>query len=117
MFKNFKLGRNHVIALIFALLILITGISMVRIAYNESLIESYEAAARILPERTKIGRFQAAWQKYTGNTPKNVSFIEAQRAEMAVNSTYSFMFGADIILLVAAGVVILKPMILKKSKK
>lgn len=117
MFKNFKLERNHIIAGIFALMILITGISMIRIAHNESLVESYEAAARILPERTKIGMFQAAWQQYTGNTPKNVSFIEAQRAKSAVNSTYSFMFGADAVLLIAAGVVILQPIILKKFKK
>ena len=116
MFKNLKLTRNHIIAGIFAIMILITGASMFRIAYNESLIEAYEAAARILPERTKVSMFQAAWQKYTGNTPKNVSFIEAQRAKSAVNSTYSFMFGADAVLLIAAGIVIVQPMLKKKKK-
>ena len=117
MFKKFKLERNHIIAGIFALMILITGASMVRISYNESLIESYEASARIVPERTKIGMFQAAWQQYTGNTPKNVSFIESQRAKSAVSSAYSFMFGADIVLGIAAAVLILQPKISRKSKK
>ena len=63
MFKKLKLTHNNIIAGIFALIILVTGISMVIINYNEMLVESYEASARILPERTKIGMFQAAWQK------------------------------------------------------
>lgn len=116
MFKKFKFGRNHVIAGIFALIIFITGVSMIIINYNESLIESYEASERILPERTKIGMFQAAWQQYTGNTPKKVTQAEAVRAESTVKSIYNFMFGADAILIIAAGVVILQPIILKRIK-
>lgn len=118
MFGKIKLGRNHVIGGIFALMILITGISMIRIGYNQNIVDSYESATMSVPERTKVGMLDSFWQKYTGGTRGQAATqVEAQRAESAVNSTYGFMIGADVILLIAAGVLILQPIIAQRFKK
>ena len=118
MFKNFKFERKHIIAGIFALIVIITSLSLIRISYNEGIINSYEALSHPLPERTKIGMFEAAWQKYTGNIPnKFVTHGDAVKAEKAIANAYSFMIGADIILLIAAAGVFVQPMISKKLGK
>ena len=66
MFQNFKLKRNHIIIGICALILIITGASLLRINYNQSIIDSYEALSHPLPERTKLAVFESVWHKYTG---------------------------------------------------
>lgn len=117
MFKNFKLGRTHIIAGIFALIVLVTGVSLFRISYNEDIIESYEALSQPLPERTKIGMLDAFWQKYTGGTrDKFVTQGEAVKAEAAIDSAYKIMIGADVVLAIAGIIFILQPIISKRFK-
>ncbi len=117
MFKNFKLQRNHIIIGICALIVIITGASLIRIHYNENIISTYEALSHPLPERTKIGMFEAAWQKYTGNTRNRfITHGDAVKAELTIKSAYNFMIGADIVLIIAGAVVVLQPIISKKFK-
>ena len=118
MFKNLKLGRNHIIAGIFLLIVIVTGVSMLRINYNEGIIDSYEALSKPLYERSKIGMLDSFWQKYTGGTRNTaVTQVDAQRAQQTIDSAYSFMIGADVILLIAGAVLILKPIIAGRNKK
>lgn len=109
-----KIGRNHIIAGIFALMIFITGALMIRIAYNESIVESYESATKVLPEKTKIGMMDRFWQEYTGGTRQNVSHSEATAAKSAVDSSYNFMFGVDIVLGIAVAILLIQPVIAKR---
>ena len=101
----------------FSLMILITGISMLRIGYNQNIVYSYESSTKILPERTKIGMMDRFWQEYTGGTRRNVSQIEAQRAERAIVSVYGFMISANVILIFAVGISFLKPVMVERLKK
>lgn len=117
MFKNFKLERNHIIIGICALIVIITGASMLRISYNEDIISSYEALSNPLPERTKIGVLDAFWQKYTGGTrQKFVTQGDVIKAEKTIDSAYSFMIGADVVLLITVAVLIIQPAVSKKLK-
>lgn len=91
---------------------------MLRISYNEGIVDAYDASTKVLPERTKIGVMDRFWQKYTGGTRNtNVTQVEAQRAERAIDSAYGFMVGADVILILAAGILILQPIISKRFSK
>lgn len=118
MFKNFKLKRNHIFIILCALIIIITATSMFRISYNKDIISSYEALSNPLPERTKIGILDAFWQKYTGGTRnKFVTYGDAIQAEKTIEKAYSFMIGADVVLLIAAAVLVIQPAISKKIKK
>lgn len=118
MFKNFKLSRNHIIAGIFLLIFIVTGASMIRITYNERIIDTYNALSKPLYERSRVAMFEAVWQKYTGATrDKNITQADAQLAQQTINSAYSFMIGADVILAIAAGVLIIKPMIDERKNK
>ena len=118
MLKNFKLSRNHIVAGIFLLIVIITGVSMIRITYNERIIDTYNALSKPLYERSKVAMFEAVWQKYTGNTrDKSITQADAQRAEQTISSAYSFMIGADVILLIAAGVLFFQPLIAERKNK
>ena len=118
MFKNFKLGRNNIIAVIFLLIVIVTGVSMLRISYNERIVDTYNALSKPLYERSRVAMFEAVWQKYTGNIrDKNITQADAQLAQQTISSAYSFMIGADVILLIAAGVLILQPIIAERKKK
>lgn len=117
MFKNLKLGRNHIIAGIVFLIVIVTGASMFRISYNQDIIDSYNALSNPLPERTKIGVLDRFWQKYTGGTRKIVTHGDAMRAETTIRNAYNFMIGADVVLGIAAGVLILQPIISGRLKK
>ena len=62
--------------------------------------------------------FDAYWQKYVGSTRiKNVTQTDALQAQRAIDSAYGFMIGADIVLMIAAGVILLQPIIAEKFKK
>lgn len=98
-------------------MIFITGISMLRIGYNQNIVDSYKSSTKILPERTKIGMMDRFWQEYTDGTRRNASQIEAQRAERAIVSAYGFMIGANVILIVAAGSLFLKPVMVERLKR
>ena len=118
MFKNFKLGRNNIIAVIFLLIVIVTGVSMLRISYNERIVDTYNALSKPLYKRSRVAMFEAVWQKYTGNIrDKNITQADAQLAQQTISSAYSFMIGADVILLIAAGVLILQPIIAERKKK
>jgi hypothetical protein len=95
-------------------MILITGASMIRIAYNQNIVESYESSERILPEKTKIGMMDRFWQEYTGGTRKKVSQAEATAAQSTVDSSYGFMMGVDAVLGIALAIVILQPIVAKR---
>ena len=115
MFKNFSLTRNNIIIGILILIVIITGASMLRINYNEGIVDSYDAISQPLPERSKIGVLDAFWQKYTGGTRyKFVTEGDARRAKQTIESAYNFMIGADVVLLIAAGVVFLQPIVSKR---
>jgi hypothetical protein len=109
-----KIDRNQVIAGIFALMIFISGVLMIRIAYNQSIVESYESATKVLPEKTKIGMMDRFWQEYTGGTRQSVSQSEASAAKSAVDSSYGFMFGVDVVLAIAAAILLIQPFIVKR---
>ncbi len=117
MFQNFKLKRNHIIIGICTLIVIITGASMIRINYNENIINSYAALVNPLPERTRIGMFAAVWHQIAGNTRSRfVTEGDAKRAEVTIKRAYNFMIGADVILLIAVGVLVLQPIVSKKFK-
>lgn len=112
--NKIKIGREQVIGGIVVLMIFVTSVSFIRIAYNQNIVEAYELAAKILPEKTKIGMLDRFWQENMVRTRKNVSRSEAFAAKSAIDSSYSFMIGVDVILGIAAAVLALQPTIAKK---
>lgn len=112
--NKIKVGREQVIGGIVILMIFVTSVSFIRIAYNQNIVESYESAAKILPEKTKIGMLDRFWQENMVRTRKNVSRSEAFAAKSAVDSSYDFMIGVDVILGIAAAVVAVQPIVAKK---
>ena len=118
MFQKFKFGRNQIIAGVIGLLVAVTCVSMIRVTYNQNIVDTYERNTKKLPERTKIGILNAFWQQYLGNTDKkNITLGDAQKAKMVINSTYNFMFGVDGFLGIAAVILIVQPMIANRLKK
>ena len=118
MFQNFKLKRNHIIIGICALILIITGASLLRINYNQSIIDSYEALSHPLPERTKLAVFESVWHKYTGfERDRFVTRGDAIQAESTIKSAYNFMVGADVVLLIAVAVLVIQPNISKRLRK
>lgn len=106
---RFPMGRNQLIAGICALIVLVTAFSMFRIGYNEDIIDSYQAVSNPLPYNSKIGTLDRFWQKYTGGTRNtSVTFLDAQRAEDAIDSAYRWMIGLDAVLIIALAGVIYK---------
>ena len=118
MFKNFSLTRNKIIIGIVILMIFITGALMIRINYNQRIVDAYDALSHPLPERTRIAVFEAVWQKYTGHTERRfVTEGDARLAQQAIENSYNFMIGADVILLIAIGAVVIRANISQKLKK
>jgi len=118
MFKNFSLTRNKIIIGILILIFFITGALLLRINYNQRIVDAYDALSHPLPERTRIAMFEAVWQKYTGATPRKfVTEGDARAAQQTIENSYNFMIGADVILIIAMSVVILKPRIDSRLKK
>lgn len=118
MFKNFSLTRNKIIIGIVILMFVITGALMLRINYNQRIVDAYEALSHPLPERTRIAMFEAVWQKYTGATPRRfVTEGDARAAQQTIESSYNFMIGANVILIIAISAVVLQPIVSKKVKK
>lgn len=115
MFQKFKLERKHIIIGICALIVIITGASLLRINHNQGIVDSYEALSHPLPERTRLALFESVWHKYTGYTrDRFVTEGDAIRAEQTIKSAYNFMIGADIVLLIALGVLVLPPLVSKR---
>lgn len=118
MFKNFSLTRNKILIGIAILILIITGASLLRINYNQRIVDAYDALSHPLPERTRIAVFEAVWQKYTGFTRRQfVTEGDARTAQRTIENSYNFMIGADVVLLIAMGAVILRPIISERFKK
>lgn len=108
-FKNLKLGRTQLIVGILALMILVTGIFMIRIALNELTINSYEANSNPLPARSKLAILEKSWNEYNGSTrDTSATARDAQNARNAVESSYTIITIVDVVLVAALAFVIVK---------
>ena len=107
--KNMKFGRNQLIVGILIAMISITGIFMIRIAYNELIINSYEAISNPLPARSKLAVLEKSWREYNGATrDTSVTAVDAQNARSAVDSSSTIIVVADVILIAALAFVVVK---------